>query len=259
MVMVPGKFFDVSLAHELLTSSPEPLRSRIAINFSMTLNLLLSHDPAGVIRLLELSFAAFNLNKLQAKKIKAKLIKDFFKHMGLLQELGYLDKEGAPTADGKWAARLRLDQPLLIAELIRSGDFSELDPVTLASLISPFVVDKDREVRLDRELWKDTRRLWRKFRRMIESLKPLINFMISRGFDFPAITFWPCAGTLLWTSQVEWDELTENLSADEGDLAMMLLRTADHLRQLIGLEDHEPELAAAAKQGVQLIMRPPLP
>lgn len=258
MVMVPGKFFDVSLAHELLTSSPEPLRSRIAINFSMTLNLLLSHDPAGVIRLLELSFAAFNLNKLQAKKIKAKLIKDFFKHMGLLQELGYLDKEGAPTADGKWAARLRLDQPLLIAELIRNGDFSELDPVTLASLISPFVVDKDREVRLDRELWKDTRRLWRKFRRMIESLKPLINFMISRGFDFPAITFWPCAGTLLWTSQVEWDELTENLSADEGDLAMMLLRTADHLRQLIGLEDHEPELAAAAKQGVQLIMRPPL-
>ncbi|MDR3605442.1 MAG: DEAD/DEAH box helicase [Syntrophaceae bacterium] len=257
-VMVPGKFFDISVAQELLTSSPEPLRSQIAINFSMVLNLLLSHDPAGVIKLLELSFASYSLNQARAKKVKTKLIEQFYIHTGLLEELGYLDKDGVPTSDGKWAAKLRLDQPLLIAELIRSGDLSNLDPTSLASLIAPFVVDKDREIQMSRELWNDTRKLWKQFRNIIQRLKPLVNYMIDKGFDFPPISFWPCAATFLWAGQVEWDALIENLSADQGDLAMMLLRTADHLRQIVGLEDEQPALANAARQGISLIMRPPI-
>ncbi len=257
-VLVPGKFFDISVAQELLTSSPEPLRSQIAINFSMVLNLLLSHDPAGVIKLLELSFASYSLNQTRAKKVKTKLVEQFYVHLELLRELGYLDKNGAPTADGKWAAKLRLDQPLLIAELIRSGDLSNLDPISLASLIAPFVVDKDREIQMSRELWNDTRKLWKQFRNIIQRLKPLVNYMIDRGFDFPPISFWPCAATFLWAGQVEWDELIENLSADQGDLAMMLLRTADHLRQIVGLEDEQPALANAARQGISLIMRSPI-
>ncbi len=44
---------------ELLLSEPEPLESRIGVNFSMTLNLLLSHDPEGVRELLGFSFASF--------------------------------------------------------------------------------------------------------------------------------------------------------------------------------------------------------
>ncbi len=258
IVMVPGKFFDISLAQELLLSNPEPLRSRIGVNFSMVLNLLLSHDPAAAIRLLEFSFASYSLNANRAQKVKSKLTEDFNNHAGLLHDLGYLDEEGAPTPDGKWAAKLRLDQPLLIAELIRNGDFSDLDPVSLASLIAPFVVDKDREIQISRDLWKDTRRLWKKFRAMIQRLKPLVNYMIDRGFDFPPITFWPCAATCLWAGQAPWEELTESLSADEGDLAMMLLRTADHLRQLAQLEDEQPQLADTAKEAITLIMRAPI-
>jgi ATP-dependent RNA helicase HelY len=258
IVMVPGKFFDISLAQELLLSNPEPLRSRIGVNFSMVLNLLLSHDPAAAIRLLEFSFASYSLNPNRAQKVKSRLTEDFNNHAGLLRDLGYLDEEGAPTPDGKWAAKLRLDQPLLIAELIRNGDFSDLDPVSLASLIAPFVVDKDREIQISRDLWKDTRRLWKKFRAMIQRLKPLVNYMIDRGFDFPTITFWPCAATCLWAGQAPWEELTESLSADEGDLAMMLLRTADHLRQLAQLEDEQPQLADTAKEAIALIMRAPI-
>jgi len=258
IVMPPGKFFDVSLAQDLLLSSPEPLRSRIAINFSMVLNLLLSHDPAGVIKLLELSFLAHTLNQTRVKKIKAKILEEFSKHLNLLQELDYIDDNGSPTVDGKWAAKLRLDHPLLIAELIRCGEFSKLDPISLAAMISPFVVDKEREIHISRELWADTRHLWKKFRGMIQRLKPLVNFMIERGFDFPTISFWPCAATFLWASQAPWDDLTENLSADEGDIAMMLLRTADHLRQLAGLEDEQPQLSETARRAISFIMRPPI-
>ncbi|MHB8202206.1 MAG: hypothetical protein ACYDHG_00710, partial [Desulfomonilaceae bacterium] len=111
---------------------------------------------------------------------------------------------------------------------------------------------------MSRELWNDTRKLWKQFRNIIQRLKPLVNYMIDRGFDFPPISFWPCAATFLWAGQVEWDGLIENLSADQGDLAMMLLRTADHLRQIVGLEDEQPALANAARQGISLIMRSPI-
>ncbi len=58
-LIVPGRHQDPKLIHELMVSQAEPVLSRIHINFSMTLNLLLSHTPLEVKDLLERSFAAF--------------------------------------------------------------------------------------------------------------------------------------------------------------------------------------------------------
>ncbi len=58
-VVLPGRHQDPELIRTLRDSAPEPLESRIQINFSMTLNLLLSHDPEEVRLLLDRSFAAF--------------------------------------------------------------------------------------------------------------------------------------------------------------------------------------------------------
>jgi superfamily II RNA helicase len=41
-LVVPGRFLNIGLVKELVFSEPEPCKSRIAVNFSMTLNLLLS-------------------------------------------------------------------------------------------------------------------------------------------------------------------------------------------------------------------------
>jgi len=258
ILVVPGKFMDIPLAKELLLSEPEPLESRIAVNFSMTLNLLLSHDPQGVERLLGFSFAGFHESRREAAKVHKRLLKGFRTHLSLLRELDYVDEQGVPTYDGRWAARLRLDHPLLIAELIRQGAFSNLKPQELAALIAPFVVDKDKEVLLSRDLWKNTRPLWKRFRSMVEKLRPVAQFMIMRGFDVPPILFWPAAAVYLWGQEVEWDELSRHLTADEGDLSMMILRTADHLRQLLSLHDEEPALAETARLGLSLLVRSPL-
>jgi ATP-dependent RNA helicase HelY len=258
ILVVPGKFMDLALTKELLQSEPEPLESRIAVNFSMTLNLLLSHDPQGVEKLLGFSFAGFHESRRGADKVHKRLLKEFRRHLRLLQELHYVDELGVPTYDGRWAARLRLDHPLLIAELIREGEFSHLNPEELAALIAPFVVDKDKEIFLSRELWKRTRPLWKRFRSMVEKLKPIAQFMMMRGFDVPPILFWPAAGVYLWAQDVEWDELTRHLTADEGDISMMILRTADHLRQLLSLQDEEPALAETARSGLSRLVRSPL-
>jgi ATP-dependent RNA helicase HelY len=242
----------------LLQSSPEPLQSRIAVNFSMVLNLLLSHDPDGVRQLLGYSFASFHQNPKQAKKVHRRLLREFQEHIELLQELNYVDEEGVPSYDGRWAARLRLDHPLVIAELIRQGEFRDLSPRDLAAVIAPFVTDKDKQYHVSMELWEKTRPLWKRLRRMARRLTPLMEFLVSRGFEVPSIMFWPAASVFLWAEEVEWTELTGHLTADEGDLAMLILRTADHLRQFLSLEGEDPQLAATAARALQLLMRPPL-
>jgi ATP-dependent RNA helicase HelY len=258
ILVIPGRFMDLSLVRELVLDDPEPLQSKISVNFSMILNLLLSHNPDGVRELLGLSFSSFHEKPRIAAKIHARLLRDFHDHLDLLQELDYVDAAGVPTYDGRWAAQLRLDHPLLIAELIRRGEFGDLDPQELAALIAPFAVEKDREIFVSAQLWEKTRSLWKKFQRMIRTLKPLGQFMMSRGFDLPPVMFWPAAAVYLWAEELEWDELIVHVSADEGDLAMSILRTADHLRQLLALQEQEPKLVRTATEALRLLMRPPL-
>jgi ATP-dependent RNA helicase HelY len=256
--VIPGKHMDVALVRDLLLSSPEPLQSKIAVNFSMVLNLMLSHDPDGVRQLLGYSFAAFHPNPRQARKVHKRLLVDFQKHLSILQELDYVDDNGVPTYDGRWAARLRLDHPLLIAELIREGEFEDLDYQELAALIAPFVVDKDKEYHVSMELWDKTRPLWKRLRNMARRLRPLMQFLVLRGFDAPSIMFWPAAAVFLWVEDVEWTDLVRHVTADEGDLAMLMLRTADHLRQFLSLAGEQPKLAATAAKALQRLVRRPL-
>jgi superfamily II RNA helicase len=258
VMILPGRHMNLSLVRNLFLSQPEPLESRIALNFSMTLNLLLSHDPKGVEDLLAFSFAAFRENPRKAQKVNSILVKDFHKHLRLLQELNYVDEFGVPTYDGKWAAQLRLDHPLLIAELIREGEFEDLNPAELAALIAPFVIDKDKDITISRDVWEESHSIWSRFKGMITRLKPLAQFMLSRGFEVPAIMFWPAAAVYLWARQADWGELCEHIGADDGDLAMLILRTADHLRQIAALEKEAPQLAKNARSGIEMIMRTPL-
>jgi ATP-dependent RNA helicase HelY len=58
-LVVPGLHQDPQLIAELKDSPPEPLMSQIHINFSMTLNLLLSHTPGEVKDLLNRSYASY--------------------------------------------------------------------------------------------------------------------------------------------------------------------------------------------------------
>ena len=158
----------------------------------------------------------------------------------------------------RWAARLRLDQPLLIAEMIRGGELDNLTPEELAALLAPFAMDKDKDILVSKQLWDMTRPLWKRFRRAMRRLKPLVQFMVSRGFDPPPIMFWPAAAVYLWADGVEWTEFVEHVGADEGDLAMLILRAADHLRQLKAVEFELPRIAETARVALPLLMRPPL-
>ena len=64
VLVLPGPHQDPQLIHDLLKSPPDLITSQIRINFSMALNLLLSHRPDEIYTLFSSSLATFqNLNQ----------------------------------------------------------------------------------------------------------------------------------------------------------------------------------------------------
>ena len=57
--------------------------------------------------------------------VRESLWADFLRHLNFLKAEGYVRDNGTLTDDGKWASHLRIDQPLMIAEGLRSGLFPE--------------------------------------------------------------------------------------------------------------------------------------
>jgi len=329
------------LINELMDSPPEPLMSQIRINFSMTLNLLLSHSPKEVKTLLDLSFAAFqqadsddsvrkewdhlegslkrllprgncdttdpyeileNIRKIsEVKKMGAKsremacggcerftdchikknrelhsvlkgfkglskrmegtskgLWLSFKRHLRFLKETGFVDETERLTSDGIWASKLRLDQPLLIAEAIRRGGFTNLSPEVMAGCIALFVWDRDQDMDLrpgddgDLDIMEDA------FNRVLDSMENIRNLKVARGFEDPPILFWPAAALFLWAKGTKWERLLHRVPIGEGDIASMIVRSADHLRQVVNLRESHPGLAIVAERAIELILREPV-
>lgn len=361
-VIIPGVHQDPKLIHELTDSSPEPIMSQIHINFSMTLNLLLSHTPMEVRDLLERSFAAFqeiktgsslrahwdqiisdlekilpnsrcdikdpyqlieNIQKrsefwhdlkglnrdipdydLRAKtknlimerlrsiqcegcrhlkvchRIKKgrlfQLMRDlrslavhieemtgglwlsFKRHVRFLRETGFVDDMDRLTPDGFWASKLRLDQPLLIAEAIRKGAMQGVSPDLIAGGIAPFVWDRAQEVDINLKGEFNYSEIEERFNRVLEHIEPIKALKTKRGFESPPIMFWPGAALFMWSKGVSWEQLLNVMRVSEGDMASLIMRTADHLRQIANLTDTHPQLAYVAEDAIKRILREPV-
>ena len=272
-LVVPGPYQDPKLIHKRLRSPPDPIVSQIRINFSMVLNLLQSHSPEGVRTIIHKSLAAFQQTgryeqggpedaerKQEVKRadVREKLWEDFLRHKDFLQETGFVDKENDLTWEGRCAAQLRLDHPVLVAEAIRAGSFEGVSPAILAGMIATFVVEGDRREELEGELRVSHRDLSKRITRMKRDLKDLIRLLKRRGFDAPEIPLWPAAAIYLWAKGVSWEALLRTVSLEDGDMAMMIIRTADHLNQFVGLRASHPGLAEVADMAVPLILREPV-
>jgi len=372
-LVLPGVHQDPRLIHDLKEAPPEPLNSQIQINFSMTLNLLLSHTPQEVRHLLDRSFASFQQRKketfiqrrwrdlieslkaelpagkcdtadpyevmehitkrgeLKRKSTRAskklqrrfgsfteqdlepdvrpqdikpeepvagnvpcedcdhgmlchgdernevrRILRDirvlggrtpemrevpwlnFKRHLRFLKGTGFVDPEDRLTADGEWASKLRLDHPLLIAEAIRKGGFADLSPPAMAGCLAPFVWDRF----VDRDLVVETSfnlsEIEAAFERMLKLIEEIRGLMAKRGFENPEVFFWPAAALFLWAKGRSWQEVLSTAPVDEGDVTSLIVRTADHLRQMSNLEETHPELAATAAKAIALVLREPV-
>jgi superfamily II RNA helicase len=191
-------------------------------------------------------------------EVTNQLWQEFNRHFHFLRKEGYLNKDGRLSVDGIWASQLRLDQPLMVAESIRREVFPQSDPAMLAGLIAPFVTDRDSHDEPLERLNLQHPVLGQAFAKMVSALHPLRNRMRQHGFAVSTLSFWPAATVYTWVSGSSWEELVKISGLDEGDLAMLIYRTADSLRQLEGLAGTHQLLADSATEAIQRLLREPV-
>jgi len=266
VVGIPGRFMDLRAYGRLVRSPAGKITSQIQISFSMVLNLLLSHPPDQVEDLLTRSFAAYTLQHARTdgdpsgapgRPAPQALLDSFRRHCRFLKQHGYIDPRGRPTADGVWAAHLRVDRPLLIAEAFRQGAMPEEDAALLAAVVASFVnereyeQDDDVDSRLPDGLGEAFMAVWR-------AVRPLMRSLAQAGFGGPPLYLRPCVVVHHWARGAAWAETVDHARLAEGDLAMLILRTADNLRHIRGLHADFPRGARQAGAAMALIMREPV-
>lgn len=182
----------------------------------------------------------------------------FKRHLRFLKETGFAGDADRLTDDGIWASKLRLDHPLLIAEAIKKGAFSDLSPEVTAGCIALFIWDRDQQVEMTIEGNENLDLMEDAFDRVIEGIGGIRDLMVRRGFENPPIPFWPAAVMFLWARGVSWERILSYINIGEGDLASLIVRTADHLRQVAAISDTHPQLARSARRAIELILREPV-
>jgi len=185
------------------------------------------------------------------------LWRDFLRHLEFLKKKRYVDQENRLTNEGVWASRLRVDQPLLLAHYICEGLLDDQTPALVAAMLAPFVNDRGKDIQISLHGFEDSM-LKARFNRLMDSIKPLLKSLKSAGFPTPALSFWPMWTIYQWARGADWNELIGWLGLDEGDMAMLVFRTADHLRQVTDLKDVYPGLALCSYAAIDLIIREPI-
>jgi ATP-dependent RNA helicase HelY len=260
MLTVPGRFMDLIHVRKLLQKKPEAIVSRIRSDFSMVLNLLLSQTPEDIREIFAKSLATFQHHdrKRQGndREDQVDLWIEFQRHLRLLKEEGFVDDADRLTQNGVWASKLRLDQPLLIAECLRKNCLPQGDEKLLAAVIAPFVYDGDQDLLVIRD--ELPRRLTRSYNRVRENLAELTERLKAGGFSSAPLFLWPAAVIHEWAMGGDWNRIIRKAGIADGDLAMLILRTADNLRQIASLKETHPQTAALAARAREAILREPV-
>ena len=255
-LMVPGKFMDLKHVAQVADAPASDIFSQIKINFSMVLNLLLSHTPDQINTLLNQSFALFQRTQrgMAADNV---LWNDFIRHLDFLKDTGFADEAGRLTDDGIWASNLRVDHPLMIAEGFRLSLFPEDDPALLAAVVAAFV--NERQVvdspAVEHAAPKSLRRV---FNSLKHAMTPFTRHMKKRGFEPTDLFLAPAVTMHQWATGMDWEDVVFRTGSEEGDLANLVFRAADNLRHIATLTDIFPRAAQSAREGVDLIVREPL-
>ena len=265
-IVMPGKFMDLNHIVKLMNSPPSDIESQITINFSMVLNLLLSHGPDQIKLLLEKSFASHQIRsgKKRGKTARKRfgtdlelLWIDFMEHMDFLLSEKFVTDEGKLTEDGLWASKLRIDSPILVAQSIRNNFLPQTDPALLAAIISSFVNEREfnDEPLHNQALPKALKDVFLDIRK---GLKPFAVNMLKKGFSAPNLFIQPSLLLYFWAHHEPWENICTLYDFAEGDLARLIMRTGENLRQISKLEETFPELAKTARQAIDLILKEPV-
>jgi superfamily II RNA helicase len=96
------------------------------------------------------------------------------------------------------------------------------------------------------------------FYRVLEGLRPFARYMLDQGFEVRPLLLRPVVAIYAWAIGEPWEKVRSLAEMEEGDLVMLILRTADNLRHIRGLKRVFPEAAETAANSIDLILREPV-
>jgi ATP-dependent RNA helicase HelY len=255
VVLAPGQFQNPKKIAELLQAPPDPLESRFRATYTSLLNLLDAFGSFAQVRgIAERSFAFRGRGDVGS--ISDRIWKPFDDRARVLDHFGYLDYLAETVSEsGKWLADLRIDRPLLVGEALKQGIFDEVGLPHAAGLMASVAADADRSYGLMHAS--------RKMDAILSVLEDLVVSLSNVEWKFgvePAeeINYSAAAAAERWTAGMEWDELVDRTTAEEGDLVRLLSRTGEALRQLANLRNSNPQAAAIAHAAAEAMLREPV-
>jgi superfamily II RNA helicase len=154
----------------------------------------------------------------------------FLDIMAILQHFNGL-ADTRPTELGEMAAAVRGDNELWLALALASGELDHLDAPQFAAACAALVTENSRP-----DSWCNYR-LSPMVEESLEGLRSIRRALIReqhrRQVIVPVWMEYDLVGLVeQWASEVEWTELCENTSLDEGDIVRVLRRTLDVLSQI---------------------------
>lgn len=181
---------------------------------------------------------------------------EFVNLMQILQHFGCLDNL-YPTQLGQMAAAIRGENELWLGLVLASGELNHLDPHHLAAAAAALVTETprpDSKVNFDlSDIVAGALAKLRNIRRQIFQLQRRYNVTLPLWLEFELI-----AVVEQFALGMEWSQLCDNTTLDEGDLVRVLRRTLDLLSQIPHVPYLPESLQRNAHRAMQLIDRFPI-
>ena len=184
---------------------------------------------------------------------------EFLSLITILQYFECLDNL-VPTELGQIAAAIRGENELWLGLVLASGELNNLDPQHLAATIAALVTESPRPDSMVRyELSPEVSEAWsslQKIRRSVMKVQYRHGVALPVGLENRYINLISLVEQ--WALGVDWTQLCDNTTLDEGDVVRILRRTLDLLSQIPHVP-HLPEvLQRNAYRAIQLIDRFPV-
>mgnify|MGYP001792900466 CR=1 FL=1 len=155
------------------------------------------------------------------------------------------------------AAAIRGENELWLGLVLNSGNLTELAPHHFATAIAGLVIETSRpDSRVFFELSTEVANALaslRPIRRKVFQLQRRYEVALPVWLEFELITL-----VEQWALGMEWVELCENTTLDEGDVVRILRRTLDLLSQIPHVPHLPQDIKRNAQRAIQLIDRFPV-
>ncbi|MCH2228469.1 MAG: DEAD/DEAH box helicase [Candidatus Caenarcaniphilales bacterium] len=180
---------------------------------------------------------------------------DFERIVALLKEKKYLDENNKPTELGKVCAAIRSENSFFITELVSSDFVKNLSVIEFACVLASVVIEsraRDGSGRAKAEyfdLYENLKLVARnvvKTQRSFKVLKP-----VEVNSDIYSVVS-------KWMECLDWEELMQANSSDDGDALKALRRTLDICKQVSKLGPLDKKVKELAAQAVDIIEKEPV-